>query len=247
MIRIAPSCSVWATARRRPEDDRPNVTKRLSSSEWSGSLPVADKGSKNTLDASSKDTPCFRRFPAAFSVFHSKRTRMFQPALSISGARSSNSEIEESWHAPAKSRSRTSAPIPLQKLVPGCQVTERRQDVPVCLPAPQNLTPDRSHTQSTTLCVPQASAARTRNTAQTRSDPVGPGRGDRSSPHMPQACRLLPSGVPPVLNLSGGVRVTRRNDDVVQTVDDFIAREHQNRTAFIREPKCVPADLARSQ
>jgi hypothetical protein len=34
------------------EDDTPNVTKRLSSTEWSGASPIADRGSKNTLAAS---------------------------------------------------------------------------------------------------------------------------------------------------------------------------------------------------
>src|ERR1039458_9881544 len=77
MSRMASSCCACATTRRRPEDDVPNVTKRLSSSEWSGSSPVADRGSKNTLAASSNETPCFRRFAVAFRAFHSKRTRTF--------------------------------------------------------------------------------------------------------------------------------------------------------------------------
>ena len=31
MIRTVSSCTVWATTSKRPEDDMPNVTKRLSS------------------------------------------------------------------------------------------------------------------------------------------------------------------------------------------------------------------------
>jgi hypothetical protein len=64
----------WATTRSPPLDDMPNVTKRLSSNKWSGSSPVAESGSKNALDASSKETPCFLRFPAAFRASHAKRT-----------------------------------------------------------------------------------------------------------------------------------------------------------------------------
>jgi len=37
------------------------------------------------------------------------------------------------------------------------------------------------------------------------------------------------------------------DDDFVQTVDDFISREHENRPAFVRKPECVPADLAADQ
>src|SRR5438874_6892990 len=37
------------------------------------------------------------------------------------------------------------------------------------------------------------------------------------------------------------------DDDLVQTVDDFIPREHQNRAAFVGKSKCVPADLATDQ
>src|ERR1700730_8271007 len=40
-------------------------------------VPVADRGSKNALAASLNETPCFRRFAAAFVAFHSKRTRTF--------------------------------------------------------------------------------------------------------------------------------------------------------------------------
>lgn len=100
MIRIESSSPVWATTRRRPEDEMPNVTKRLSSSEWSGSAPVADKGSKNTLAASSKETPCFRRFPAAFSAFHSKRNCLQYIRHGIEGGR-----IEESPGEPGLGKS----------------------------------------------------------------------------------------------------------------------------------------------
>jgi hypothetical protein len=38
-----------------------------------------------------------------------------------------------------------------------------------------------------------------------------------------------------------------RNDDLVQTVNDFIAGQQQNRTAFIGETKRIPSDLAPNQ
>jgi hypothetical protein len=35
--------------------------------------------------------------------------------------------------------------------------------------------------------------------------------------------------------------------DLIQTVDHFISRKHQDRTAFIGKSKCVPADLSADQ
>ena len=43
----------------------PKVTNRSSSKEWSGSAPVADRTSRNTVAASSNETPCLARFSAA--------------------------------------------------------------------------------------------------------------------------------------------------------------------------------------
>jgi hypothetical protein len=37
------------------------------------------------------------------------------------------------------------------------------------------------------------------------------------------------------------------DDEFVQKVDDFISREHQNRTAFVRKPESVSADFAADQ
>jgi hypothetical protein len=37
------------------------------------------------------------------------------------------------------------------------------------------------------------------------------------------------------------------DDDLVQTVNNFIPREHQNRAALVGKPKCVPAALAADQ
>src|SRR5713101_7586654 len=59
--------------RRRPPVEMPKVTKRSSSNEWSGSAPVADRTSRNTVAASSNETPCLARFSAALPGSHSKR------------------------------------------------------------------------------------------------------------------------------------------------------------------------------
>ncbi len=50
---------------------------RCSSSEWSLSATVRDKGSKKAVDASSNETPCFSRLKAAFSESHSNVTDNF--------------------------------------------------------------------------------------------------------------------------------------------------------------------------
>src|SRR5437763_620852 len=73
MILIVSSRSVWAMARRRPTVEMPKVTKRSSSNEWSGSTPVADRASRNTVAASSNETPCLARFSAALAGSHAKR------------------------------------------------------------------------------------------------------------------------------------------------------------------------------
>ena len=71
MIRIVSPCSVWATTRSLPHSDMPNVMYRDSAAEWSGSEPVAAKGSLKAVAASSNETRCFRRFERAFRGSHS--------------------------------------------------------------------------------------------------------------------------------------------------------------------------------
>ena len=93
------SRSACATTSKRPDDDTPKVTKRLSSTEWSGSSPVADSGSKNTLAASSNDTPCLRRFVAAFWALHAKGTRNHLLHLSITPHRRAAVLKAPSWNA----------------------------------------------------------------------------------------------------------------------------------------------------
>ena len=73
MIRMTPRRSVCATTNRRPCAEIPNVTRRSSSREWSGSWPVTPRSSRRAVVASSNETPCFRRFVLAFLWSHSKR------------------------------------------------------------------------------------------------------------------------------------------------------------------------------
>jgi len=51
--------------------DMPRSRYRCSSAEWSGSCISNERGSPNTVDASSNVTPCFRAFDSAFSASHS--------------------------------------------------------------------------------------------------------------------------------------------------------------------------------
>jgi hypothetical protein len=67
--------AVWATTSSRPLVEIPNVTNRSSSNEWSGSGPVADSGSRNTVAASSNETPCLATLSAALARCHSNRTQ----------------------------------------------------------------------------------------------------------------------------------------------------------------------------
>lgn len=83
MIRRTSSISVCDTVSKRPRLENPNVMNRSSPTEWSGSLVVADNGSRKTVAASSKDTPCFFRFSAALSESQANRTGLpFHAALS---------------------------------------------------------------------------------------------------------------------------------------------------------------------
>jgi hypothetical protein len=61
-----------------PVLDTPNVRKRDSPVEWSGSLNVRAIGSPKTVPASWKDTPCLRRLADAFLVSHSSFTGIDQ-------------------------------------------------------------------------------------------------------------------------------------------------------------------------
>ena len=71
MMRSRLPRSVCETTNNRPADDRPKVGNRVSALEWSGSLAVTDKVSKNTVLASLNDTLCLRRLTAAFVLSHS--------------------------------------------------------------------------------------------------------------------------------------------------------------------------------
>lgn len=63
--------------------DRPSVTDRCSSSEWSGSSMVRENVSSNAVQASSKETPCFRTFVFALAGSHSKPMSMKSELQSI--------------------------------------------------------------------------------------------------------------------------------------------------------------------
>jgi hypothetical protein len=53
-IRTTPLRSTCPTSSSRPDAEIPSVTRRSSSVEWSGSSPVADKGSQRTLTTGSR-------------------------------------------------------------------------------------------------------------------------------------------------------------------------------------------------
>src|SRR5437016_4696785 len=76
MIRILLSLSQWHTTNRPPRSDSPKVTNRCSSAECSGSSIVNDNGSSKTVEASSKETPCFSAFDLAFAGSHSNPMNM---------------------------------------------------------------------------------------------------------------------------------------------------------------------------
>jgi hypothetical protein len=74
MIRMRFPRSQWETKTNSFFIVWPRVTSRRSSNEWSGSGYVIASGSKNTDEASSKVTPCFLKFAAAFRTSHSNVT-----------------------------------------------------------------------------------------------------------------------------------------------------------------------------
>jgi len=87
MMRMEARRAVWITANRRPLMEIPNVRKRSSTSEWSGSWKVTADASPNTLAASLKLTPCFARFARAFFSSQSKSTSNYGTALRTDGQR----------------------------------------------------------------------------------------------------------------------------------------------------------------
>ena len=70
-MRIVSSSSVCTTTSKRRRLERPMVTRRSSSSEWSGSGMVIDSVSPKTVDASAKSTRWFLRFCRALRLSHS--------------------------------------------------------------------------------------------------------------------------------------------------------------------------------
>src|SRR5688572_20204386 len=85
MIRIVSPRIVCATTSKRPFVDIPKVTKRSSPDEWSGSVPVTESRSRNTVDASSNETLCLRssqrpsRDPIQIAIT-SSRIKLRRPA-----------------------------------------------------------------------------------------------------------------------------------------------------------------------
>ena len=82
--------SVCATTESRPALETPNVTKRLSRLEWSGSAAVIAKLSAKAVAASSNVTPSLPRFAAAFEGSHSHLTHGVysrRPTFGTSGDR----------------------------------------------------------------------------------------------------------------------------------------------------------------
>lgn len=91
----------------------PNVNDRRSPTEWSGSRKVMAKGSPNSVEASSNDTRCFRRFSAAFLGSHSKCIAQFY-AAGLESAQRAGSGARR--HDASKARRRSTA-RPLQPVV----------------------------------------------------------------------------------------------------------------------------------
>ena len=74
VLRLASRTHTVFTVIRRRLVESPIVMERGSSSECCGSRIVPARGSPNTVDASSKDTPCLAKFRAAFAGSHSNCT-----------------------------------------------------------------------------------------------------------------------------------------------------------------------------
>lgn len=72
MMRILSPRFACTTTSVRRRYDCPIVIRRSSVAEWRGSSMVRDNGSPNTVATSSKETPCFFRFPYALCSSHSK-------------------------------------------------------------------------------------------------------------------------------------------------------------------------------
>ena len=80
--------SVCATTKSRPALETPNVTKRFSRLEWSGSAAVIAKSSAKAVAASSNVTPYLPRFAAAVEGSHSHLTHGVcsrRPTFGMSG------------------------------------------------------------------------------------------------------------------------------------------------------------------
>jgi hypothetical protein len=115
------------------------------------------------------------------------------------------------------------------------------------MPSPRRLklSPDQSRPRSTMLCAPQASFLgqgtqhRAKPIPLTQREVVEIHRTGRR--HTVLFCQdnLSPQS-------SNGAR-HRCDYDLVQAVDDFIAREHSNRPPFIGKTKYIPSDLAPNQ
>lgn len=71
MMRTASVRSMYMTASKRRRSEMPSNTNRSSTAEWRGSATILPNGSPKTVAASSNDTPCLARFPAAFRGSHS--------------------------------------------------------------------------------------------------------------------------------------------------------------------------------
>ncbi len=75
MIRIDSSLSRWETTKTVSCLDAPIIRNLSSLSECNKSAYVIDSGSSNTVAASTKPMPCFRRFSVSFRGSHSINTR----------------------------------------------------------------------------------------------------------------------------------------------------------------------------
>ena len=71
MMRTASVRSMYITASKRRRSEMPSNTNRSSMAEWRESATILPNGSPKTVAASSNDTPCLARFPAALRGSHS--------------------------------------------------------------------------------------------------------------------------------------------------------------------------------
>ena len=71
MMRTAAVRSMYITASKRRRSEMPGNTNRSWTAEWRGSATILPNGSPKTVAASSNDTPCLARFPAALRGSHS--------------------------------------------------------------------------------------------------------------------------------------------------------------------------------